>query len=42
MIDASMQDGRVRRNIWVGSVDAIVLKKDQPAGTLTWGALQRF
>lgn len=37
MIDESMQDGRVRRNIRVGSAVAIVLKKDQPTGTLTWG-----
>ncbi|HJK07757.1 MAG TPA: YwbE family protein [Methanocorpusculum sp.] len=33
----SMQDGRVRRNIHVGSAVAIVLKKDQPTGALTWG-----
>ncbi|HJK76149.1 MAG TPA: YwbE family protein [Methanocorpusculum sp.] len=32
-----MQDGRVRRNIHVGSAVAIVLKKDQPTGALTWG-----
>ncbi|HJK77322.1 MAG TPA: YwbE family protein [Methanocorpusculum sp.] len=37
MIDESMQDGRVRRNIRVGSAVAIVLKKDQPTGALTWG-----
>lgn len=37
MIDESMQDGRVRRNIRVGSAVAIVLKKDQPTGSLTWG-----
>ena len=33
----SMQDGRVRRNIHVGSAVAIVMKKDQPTGALTWG-----
>ena len=33
----SMLDGRVRRNIHVGSAVAIVLKKDQPTGALTWG-----
>ena len=32
-----MHDGRVRRNIHVGSAVAIVLKKDQPTGALTWG-----
>ncbi|MDR0980562.1 MAG: YwbE family protein [Methanocalculaceae archaeon] len=32
-----MQDGRVRRNIRVGSAVAIVLKKDQSTGALTWG-----
>lgn len=37
MSDESMQDGRVRRNIHVGSAVAIVLKKDQPTGALTWG-----
>ncbi|MCZ0863545.1 YwbE family protein [Methanocorpusculum vombati] len=37
MIDESMQDGRVRRNIRVGLAVAIVLKKDQPTGALTWG-----
>ena len=37
MRDESMQDGRVRRNIHVGSAVAIVLKKDQPTGALTWG-----
>lgn len=37
MIDESMQDGRVRRNIRAGSAVAIVLKKDQPTGALTWG-----
>ena len=36
MSDESMQDGRVRRNIHVGSAVAIVLKKDQPTGALTW------
>ncbi|HJK27692.1 MAG TPA: DUF2196 domain-containing protein, partial [Methanocorpusculum sp.] len=30
-----MLDGRVRRNIHVGSAVAIVLKKDQPTGALT-------
>ena len=39
MIDESMQDGRVRRNIRVGSAVAIVLKKDQPIGTLSWGCV---
>lgn len=37
MSDVSMLDGRVRRNIHVGSAVAIVLKKDQPTGALTWG-----
>ena len=37
MSDESMQDGWVRRNIHVGSAVAIVLKKDQPTGALTWG-----
>lgn len=37
MIDESMQDGQVRKNIRVGSAVAIILKKDQPTGALTWG-----
>jgi len=37
MIDESMQDGRVRKNIKVGSAVAIILKKDQPTGALSWG-----
>lgn len=32
-----MRDGRVRNNIRVGSAVAIILKKDQPTGALTWG-----
>lgn len=38
----SMQDGRVRRNIHVGSAVAIVLKKDQPTGALTWGRVDEI
>ncbi|MDR3102627.1 MAG: YwbE family protein [Methanocalculaceae archaeon] len=32
-----MRDGRIRKNIRIGLGVAIVLKKDQPAGTLTRG-----
>lgn len=32
-----MRDGRVRNNITIGSVVAIILKKDQSTGALTWG-----
>ncbi|HJK55363.1 MAG TPA: DUF2196 domain-containing protein, partial [Methanocorpusculum sp.] len=37
-----MLDGRVRRNIHVGSAVAIVLKKDQPTGALTWGRVDEI
>ena len=37
MVVESLQDGRARMNILVGSAVAIVLKKDQPTGALTWG-----
>lgn len=36
-IDTSMRDGKVRRDVHAGSAVAIVLKKDQATGTLTWG-----
>ena len=42
MSDVSMMDGRVRRNIHVGSAVAIVLKKDQPTGALTWGRVDEI
>lgn len=42
MSDVSMLDGRVRRNIHVGSAVAIVLKKDQPTGALTWGRVDEI
>lgn len=42
MSDVSMLDGRVRRNIHVGSAFAIVLKKDQPTGALTWGRVDEI
>ncbi|HJK73858.1 MAG TPA: YwbE family protein [Methanocorpusculum sp.] len=37
-----MLDGRVRRNIHVGAAVAIVLKKDQPTGALTWGRVDEI
>ena len=42
MSDVSMLDGLVRRNIHVGSAVAIVLKKDQPTGALTWGRVDEI
>ena len=42
MSDVSMLDGRVRRNIHVGSAVAIVLKKDKPTGALTWGRVDEI
>lgn len=32
-----MRDGKVRRDVHAGAAVAIVLKKDQATGTLTWG-----
>lgn len=37
-----MSDGRVRKNISVGLAVAIVLKKDQGTGALTWGRVSEI